>query len=167
MNPVDWSRPFHTLLQLHTKSLCVLALQNSQFEASTSSRPQTVNFEALGHKAIYNSEGFSHVASSGMLLCGWICRSGTTFGRILSWTASHQNCNFWMFPETLIFTYFVIMTLAMNCSYISIFFRILWFYLIWWFFGYQTFDTHKILRIWLTEHVKLYKLHHFAFWSTV
>ena len=41
-----------SLLQLHTKSLCVLALQNSQFEASTSSRPQTVNFEALGHKAI-------------------------------------------------------------------------------------------------------------------
>ena len=27
-----------SLLQLHTKSLCVLALQNSQFEASTSSR---------------------------------------------------------------------------------------------------------------------------------
>ena len=42
-----------SLLQLHTKSLCVLALQNSQFEASTSSRPQTVNFEALGHKAIF------------------------------------------------------------------------------------------------------------------
>ena len=41
-----------SLPQLHTKSLCVLALQNSQFEASTSSRPQTVNFEALGHKAI-------------------------------------------------------------------------------------------------------------------
>ena len=41
-----------SLLQLHTKSLCVLALQNSQFEASTSSRPQTVNFEALGRKAI-------------------------------------------------------------------------------------------------------------------
>ena len=41
-----------SLLQLHTKSFCVLALQNSQFEASTSSRPQTVNFEALGHKAI-------------------------------------------------------------------------------------------------------------------
>ena len=41
-----------SLLQLHTKSPCVLALQNSQFEASTSSRPQTVNFEALGHKAI-------------------------------------------------------------------------------------------------------------------
>ena len=40
------------LLQLHTKSLCVLALQNLQFEASTSSRPQTVYFEALGHKAI-------------------------------------------------------------------------------------------------------------------
>ena len=44
-----------SLLQLHTKSLCVLALQNSQFEASTSSRPQTVNFEALGHKAIMAS----------------------------------------------------------------------------------------------------------------
>ena len=42
-----------SLPQLHTKSLCVLALQNSQFEASTSSRPQTVNFEALGHKAIW------------------------------------------------------------------------------------------------------------------
>ena len=42
-----------SLPQLHTKSLCVLALQNSQFEASTSSRPQTVNFEALGHKAIF------------------------------------------------------------------------------------------------------------------
>ena len=41
-----------SLPQLHTKSLCVLTLQNSQFEASTSSRPQTVNFEALGHKAI-------------------------------------------------------------------------------------------------------------------
>ena len=41
-----------SLPQLHTKSLCVLALQNSQFEASTSSRPQTVNFGALGHKAI-------------------------------------------------------------------------------------------------------------------
>ena len=41
-----------SLMQLHTKSLCVLALQNSQFEASTSSRPQTVNFEELGHKAI-------------------------------------------------------------------------------------------------------------------
>ena len=41
-----------SLLQLHTKSLCGRALQNSQFEASTSSRPQTVNFEALGHKAI-------------------------------------------------------------------------------------------------------------------
>ena len=41
-----------SLPQLHNKSLCVLALQNSQFEASTSSRPQTVNFEALGHKAI-------------------------------------------------------------------------------------------------------------------
>ena len=41
-----------SLPQLHTKSLCVLALQNSQFGASTSSRPQTVNFEALGHKAI-------------------------------------------------------------------------------------------------------------------
>ena len=35
----------HTVLQPHTKSLCVLALQNSQFEASTSrSRSQTVNF---------------------------------------------------------------------------------------------------------------------------
>ena len=42
-----------SLSQLHTKSLCVLALQNSQFVASTSSRPQAVNFEALGHKAIY------------------------------------------------------------------------------------------------------------------
>ena len=41
-----------SLPQLYTKSLCVLAIQNSQFEASTSSRPQTVNFEALGHKAI-------------------------------------------------------------------------------------------------------------------
>ena len=50
-----WRAQFNfmfSLPQLHTKSLCVLALQNSQFEASTSSRPQTVNFEALGHKAI-------------------------------------------------------------------------------------------------------------------
>ena len=45
-----------SLPQLHTKSLCVLALQNSQFEASTSSRPQTVNFEALGYKAIFMCE---------------------------------------------------------------------------------------------------------------
>ena len=51
-----------SLLQLHTKSLCVLALQNSQFEASTSSRPQTVNFEALGHKAILDT------------LCRWSAR---------------------------------------------------------------------------------------------
>ena len=41
-----------SFLQLHTKSLCVLALQNLQFKATTSSRPQTVYFEALGHKAI-------------------------------------------------------------------------------------------------------------------
>ena len=49
-----------------TKSLCVLALQNSKFEASTSSRPQTVNFEALGHKAImherYNIREMHHAA---------------------------------------------------------------------------------------------------------
>ena len=41
-----------SVLQLDTNSLCVLALQNSPFEASTSSLLQTVNFVALGHKAI-------------------------------------------------------------------------------------------------------------------
>ena len=59
-DPVTFLRAYYinimfSLPQLHTKSLCVLALQNSQFEASTSSRPQTVNFEALGHKAILES----------------------------------------------------------------------------------------------------------------
>ena len=38
-----------SLLQLHTKSLCVLALQNSQFEASTSSRPQSYKLNAIEH----------------------------------------------------------------------------------------------------------------------
>ena len=52
-----------SLPQLHTKSLCVLALQNSQFEASTSSRPQTVNFEALGHKAIYSQLHYTRTTS--------------------------------------------------------------------------------------------------------
>ena len=52
-----------SLPQLHTKSLHVLALQNSQFEASTSSRPQTVNFEALGHKAIFISQESKMIAT--------------------------------------------------------------------------------------------------------
>ena len=38
--------------QPHTKSLCDLALQNLQFEASTSSRLQTVKPVALGQKAL-------------------------------------------------------------------------------------------------------------------
>ena len=60
------------LLPKYTKSLCVLALQNSQFEASTSSRPQTVNFEALGHKAIL-------VAQSCGYLVNQMVRKGEAF----------------------------------------------------------------------------------------
>ena len=44
---------FFTLLQLYTKSICVLALKNSPFEASSSSPLQIVNFVALVHKAIF------------------------------------------------------------------------------------------------------------------
>ena len=37
---------------MYSEPLCVLVHQNSQFEASALSSPQTVNFDALGHKAI-------------------------------------------------------------------------------------------------------------------
>ena len=80
------------LPQLHTKSLCVLALQNSQFEASTSSRPQTVNFEALGHKAILHvmirvktaqkdENANVKITLNLVLYSRWRCPTGTFYSR--------------------------------------------------------------------------------------
>ena len=58
-----------SLPQLHTKSLCVLALQNSQFEASTSFRLQTVYWSARPQSYIFESHSYFLIVFNCFIVC--------------------------------------------------------------------------------------------------